>query len=270
MRRNRSQGWVHAKHSGHQNEDLLSENVHSISSLKQIYPGREIDSVKVGGIREKNVPNIIGATTKSKTDMAITWSDNSQTKLSIKKSLGGQAYLIRTSRFIEGYEAHYGTTIDEVVKDGLLLFFGEHPAIGSILSQYPSENTGEQAYQIRKSRLTWHTLTKHDIRVANAMLDWIKENIGNIADFCFSRGLATSSNDWADYIWYKNMLGEHAIDQLFSIESMKEACTLRTDLVTMGTRGGGTTINLPFGFVQWHQGQMQFHHSYDDIRKLLL
>ena len=36
-----------------------------------------------------------------------------------------------------------------------------------------------------------------------------------------------------------------------------------------GTTNGGTTIQLPFGFVQWHQHQMQFHHNYYKIKILL-
>ena len=39
--------------------------------------------------------------------------------------------------------------------------------------------------------------------------------------------------------------------------------------ITYGNNNGGTTIQLPFGFVQWHKGQMQFHHSYEKIRNLL-
>lgn len=36
-----------------------------------------------------------------------------------------------------------------------------------------------------------------------------------------------------------------------------------------GYKNGGTTIQLPFGFVQWHQSSMQFHHSFDKIRNIL-
>ena len=36
-----------------------------------------------------------------------------------------------------------------------------------------------------------------------------------------------------------------------------------------GTSNGGTTIQLPFDFVQWHQKQLQFHHSYEKIYNLI-
>ena len=32
---------------------------------------------------------------------------------------------------------------------------------------------------------------------------------------------------------------------------------------------GGTTIQLPFGFVQWHKGQLQFHHSFYKLCDML-
>lgn len=42
-----------------------------------------------------------------------------------------------------------------------------------------------------------------------------------------------------------------------------------------GTRTGGSTIQLPFGFVQWHSpkkiipGEIQFHHKYNEIINFL-
>ena len=40
-------------------------------------------------------------------------------------------------------------------------------------------------------------------------------------------------------------------------------------MIVPGKTLGGTTIQLPFGFVQWHQGQIQFHHNLDLMRKIL-
>ncbi|MCB1616085.1 MAG: hypothetical protein KDI30_08735, partial [Pseudomonadales bacterium] len=265
-----SQGWTHAKLSGHQNERLLYDQIQDCTSINQLRPGMAISNTEIGGLNEKNVPCIIGCTTKSKTDLAITWSDNLPTNISIKKSLAGQAYLIKTSRFIAGYEAHYNTSISTEVKEGLLLFFGEHSKTRDILAQYPSDNEQEQNYQKRKSRLTWNTLSKYKNSVANEMLSWISGNIGNIADFCFSKGLAKNSDAWADYLWCKNRLGEHEVDELFCIKDISQLCSEKSNLVIIGNRGGGTTIRLPFGFVQWHQGQMQFHHCYNDIRGLFI
>ena len=44
-----------------------------------------------------------------------------------------------------------------------------------------------------------------------------------------------------------------------------------SDGTEYGNVGGGTTIQLPFGFVQWHSptkkipGDMQFHHNHEKI-----
>ena len=40
------------------------------------------------------------------------------------------------------------------------------------------------------------------------------------------------------------------------------------EMIEPGQTRGGTTIKLPFGFVQWHQGQIQFHHNLDLIKKI--
>jgi hypothetical protein len=35
-----------------------------------------------------------------------------------------------------------------------------------------------------------------------------------------------------------------------------------------GTNLGGTTLKLPFGFVKWHQSQIQFHHNFELMKSL--
>ena len=39
--------------------------------------------------------------------------------------------------------------------------------------------------------------------------------------------------------------------------------------VIYGTKNGGTTIQLPFGHLQFHQGGLQFHHNYEKIKELI-
>ena len=58
-----------------------------------------------------------------------------------------------------------------------------------------------------------------------------------------------------------------------------DLCTLLQNAANQNTFygkvGGGTTIQLPFGFVQWHSptkkipGDMQFHHGYEKIKELV-
>lgn len=102
----------------------------------------------------------------------------------------------------------------------------------------------------------------------DALIAWFKENIYVITDFCLSKGLALCPDDSATVIWYKNMLSENDIDDMYNISDLCEKAEARKDMITYGTRNGGTTIALPFGFVEWHQGCMQFHHKHESIAKL--
>ncbi len=121
-----------------------------------------------------------------------------------------------------------------------------------------------------------NTLKLYDESLYNALLDWFISNSYNITDFCFSRGLAEDEQEFAEYIWYKNEMKENSLDEIISI---KELCSRvekhAEELTFYGTQNGGTTIQLPFGFVQWHSptkvipGCMQFHHKYGKISALI-
>ena len=89
-----------------------------------------------------------------------------------------------------------------------------------------------------------------------------------ITEFCFSKGLAADPQEWAEYVWYKNLVDGKNDDYILDIVELCSACQRAAQSIKPGTRGGGTTILLPFGFVQWHQGQMQFHHSLKAINQL--
>lgn len=176
--------------------------------------------------------------------------------------------MIKTSRFIEGYEKHY-STIPDSVKRGLLLYFGEATDIDNILSSIKIENQSIRDYEIRKNRLVWTSLISHDNEVADQLLEWFKSNIKNITLFCFSQGLAEERIDWANFIWYKNLLGENEADKIFSVLELADASERKKSTILVGNRGGGTTIQLPFGFVQWHLKSIQFHHNLNRIEKII-
>jgi hypothetical protein len=275
--RNRSEGWKHAKLSGHKNEELIHKKLIQDKEFKENICKRmgkgSIVEVRHGGLKEKSVPSILGGVTKSKTDLVITWEDGSKSKISIKKSGKGQVFLIKTSRFIKGYQEHFGP-IPETVKKGLMLYFGEDINTKKILDSKKLKNCVSdevRVYEKYKNRLIWESLKAYDGSMANETIDWIKNNIDKIAIFCFARGLAKNEDDWADHIWYKNLLEEEHFDDLISIESL--TCgfkRLSHKSVLPGNRTGGSTIQLPFGFLQWHQESMQFHHDRGKILKALL
>ena len=83
-------------------------------------------------------------------------------------------------------------------------------------------------------------------------------------------GAVYDSKEWSDFVWYINLLGENNTDDIFFIENICNAVQkVAKDETYYGSSYGGTTIQLPFGFVQWHQGQLQFHHDYNKLSKLL-
>lgn len=273
--RNRADGWKHAKLSGHENESKLEYLMQYDTATQQHFlervgkAGCTITHVDVGGLCETDVPCVFaGEKTKSKTDMHIILDDGSKYNVSIKKSLAGQVYLISADRFMRGFESQYKTTIPANVKSAISLFWGCTDEVSGIIETYGTK----PAYEKRKHRLVADTLNRYDSSLCAAMLNWFKNNMREITEFCFSRGLAINSSDWANVVWYKNELGENAVDQIFVISDLCDKMQAVAESFTYyGKVGGGTTIQLPFGFVQWHSptkkipGDMQFHHKFKSI-----
>lgn len=277
--RDRASGWKHAKLSGHKNEAILEELMLHDQDVRQSFlsrvgkPSETIVNIEIGGLHEKNVPCVFsGETTKSKSDMYVTLSDGSHYNISIKKSLGGQVYLIGATRFINGFEIQYNKTIPERIKKAIYLFWGYSDDVSGIVDSIGTK----KPYETRKHRLVADTLKIYDETLYCDLLQWFKDNMYDIANFCFSKGLARNEHDWATVVWYKNELGENQVDEIFVIDDL---CTLLQNAANQNTFygkvGGGTTIQLPFGFVQWHSptkkipGDMQFHHGYEKIEELV-
>ena len=274
-RRNRESGWKHAKLSGHLNEADV-ENLFNDEAFRESFSQRigvaKIKSATVGGLCETNVVSVFGDTTKSKTDLQLTLEDDSKVNISIKKSWGGQVYLIDVERFISGYERQFDEVVPDNIKDLLSLYFYGNPKTDELLDN--PEITGEQSdslieYQKEHNRLVWDSLYKMDEDSAEALLNWFKENIDKIADYCFARGLAKEPSDWAHYVWYINLIGEDDVDTIFSIDDIKQSVADHKELVFPSSRNGGSTTQLPFGFVQWHQEQMQFHHKLEKLLEIV-
>lgn len=274
--RNRAAGWQHAKLSGHQNENNIEQllmNSPDVASsfLRRIgLSGLSIRSVKCGGLTEGNVPSVLDTLTKSKSDIYLTLSNLEEVRISLKKSAGGQVYLVTTENFMNAYEKHY-ETIPDNVKRAIGLYWGSDPDIVDIINKY---STRYKEYELRKNRLVAETLKAYDSDLAKVLLDWFKFNIGNIADMCFSKGAAMRPTDWAQYVWYRNEVGEGVFDEVFSISALSKRCQDNRHLIEFGSKNGGTTIQLPFGFVQWHSprkvipGCMQFHHGLCSINSM--
>ena len=273
--RNRAEGWKHAKLTGHENEALLEALVENNGELQDRllecgkHPDAVIEDIDFGGLRETDVDCILGGKTKSKSDMHLYLENGAKINVSIKKSEGGQVYLIGVDRFIEGFEMQFDKVIPDDVKRAISLFWGTAHDTRDIVKEFGGKN---KAYELRKHRLVRETLDAYDSDLCDALLQWFNDNIKDIFSFCFATGLASDESEWANIVWYRNELAENDMDDMFNVDDVRERLLPTAEY---GTRTGGSTIQLPFGFVQWHSptkvipGCMQFHHSYEKIKALM-
>ena len=272
--RDRTGGWKHAKLSGHENERLIAElTENDINIQKRLLrsahiAGATVDRVEFGGLCENDVDCILGGKTKSKTDMWLFLSNGKRLNISIKKDEGGQVFLIGPERFMKGFELQYHKKIPDLVKRAISLYFGSAADTLEVISNFGRVN---KQLEIRKHRIVADTLKAYDEELYHLLLDWFSDNAAELFDFCFARGLASNYEDWAQIVWYKNVIGENQFDTVLYLEELKSRINHTAEY---GTRNGGSTIQLPFGFVQWHSprkvipGSLQFHHSYEKIKLL--
>lgn len=275
--RDRATGWQHAKLSGHKNEDLVKDLLDTDFPFQNSFLERvdrasaKIIKTSIGGLHETNVPSVNGRKTKSKTDLKVYLDTNEVINVSIKKSLGGQVYFVRAGLFIDTFEKQFGTKIPPNVQRAINLFWATADDAVEIIERYGDRSSAKNYdLQIRHKSLNATTLKAYDEELYNALLNWFTDNAYELAKLSFSMGAVRDRDEWSDFVWYINLLGENDTDDIFFIEDVCEAVQSAAHTGTYyGSSYGGTTIQLPFGFVQWHQGQLQFHHDYDKLHQLL-
>lgn len=273
--RNRATGWKHAKLSGHDNETLVkdlldSDGRYASNFLKRIgCPDKVLAETKIGGLRETNVESVIpnARKTKSKTDLKLFYAGGGQTNISIKKSLGGQVYLVSAGVFVECFQCQFGKRIPKEVVRAIDLFWANaEDAVEIIKKHGDQEDLKVFDMQLRHGSLNATTLLNYDKSLHDALLYWFADNAQELTRLCFASGAVKDRSEWSDFVWYKNMLGENDIDEVFQIERLcKAAARAAHGETCFGLANGGTTIQLPFGFVEWHQRKLQFHHSFEKI-----
>lgn len=275
--RNRATGWQYAKLSGHKNEDLVkirldTDESFATSLLKRINrPKSHIVRTTIGGLHETNVPSVNGRKTKSKTDLKVYLDTNEVINISIKKSLGGQVYFVRAGLFIDTFEKQFNVKIPLDVQRAISLFWAAADDAVDIIKEYGDQAiTKNYDLQLRHKSLNATTLKTYNKHLYDVLLQWFTDNAYELSKLSFSMGAVCDSKEWSDFVWYINLLGENNTDDLFFIEDICNTVhKVAKDETYYGSSYGGTTIQLPFGFVQWHQGQLQFHHSYDKLVKLM-
>ena len=282
--RNRSEGWTHAKVSGHLNEEYLSERLREDEAFGRAVGerlfGRDVGKpvkVSCGGSSASHVGDIFGESSNGKTDIHVEWRGQSQVNLSVKKSVGGQVFLTSVDRFVAGFECHFGEVVPKCVREMLHLFIGTDKNHCDLImngrTYLGPKHKGGDLQELHQHRVLAVTLAHHFPKDWDAMLDWTKANVGNIAEFAYSRGYAKSNTDYATHVWYFVPDGASVeIDCLIPINRIVKYSKSATSEVIPGPRNGGSTILLPFGFLQMHSpqknNQIQFHHNYAKVQQL--
>lgn len=284
--RTRSEGWKHAKVSGHDLEKFLRQRLLSDTAFSKDVGQRifgessgiviEVDG---GSSSAKQVSDVFGTSTPPKPDLYLRFENSREARISIKKSSSGQVFLTSVPRFCEGFQRHYGTKVPSEVEESLNLFIG--PLSRQIVSQMTAKGfkggfSRDGALQeIHQSRLVAVTLAAYFGEKWTSTMNWLAENCSNIADFAFSRGYAKNQSDHASVIWYyiteEPVFG--LVDSIFTISELVSKTHLLRSSVVVGPNNGGSTIQFPFGFLQMHspkgENLMQFHHSFKKVRAIL-
>ncbi|MBM4114367.1 MAG: hypothetical protein FJ252_00630 [Phycisphaerae bacterium] len=289
--RNRSEGWKHAKLSGHDLEQqlkgALESNATRSSELHQDcfgLPDSSVPRVVAGGIDAKRGRCVLGGVTPSKTDLVVRWDTGRTAKISLKKSAGGQVWLVTPERFVAGFEAQFGVRVPHAVRTGIRFFIGPlsskemRDALGGKLPRGPIRSKDGKSQELHQERFVAETLAAIIPNEWNATLEWMRHELPRIAELCFSRGLCADPDAQAEFIWYyirNEASGEVLESRVIPLASIVAAISKMplNSRAAVGPRNGGSTVTLPFGFFQMHRpaggNQVQFHHGLDAIQATL-
>jgi len=289
--RNRSEGWTHAKLSGHALEQQLAAALESNAALSSTLhldcfglPEASVPRVAAGGIGASHGRCVLGGVTPSKTDLVVRWRTGRTAKISLKKSAGGQVWLVTPERFIAGFEAQYGVRVPDAVRTGLRFFIGPlsskemRDALGGKPPLGPIRSKDGKSQELHQERFVADTLAAIIPSEWNATLAWMRHELPRIAELCFSRGLCADSDAQAEFVWYyihDEASGEVLESRVIPLASIVSAISKMpsSSRAAVGPRNGGSTVTLPFGFLQMHRpaggNQVQFHHGLDAIKSTL-
>lgn len=270
------------KMSGHKNEEMIAEALNRNAAFRAHFCERigvnESDFVAAtaGGRCAPQVESVIGGKTAEKTDIRILWKGGSLTNISLKKDAAGQVYLVTARNFVAVYEAQYNVTVPDKVRRALALFIGEAEDSRAILDATDISVDGEKvrgiAYE-QNYRLVFEVIRNYDATMASMLLDWLKKQIASVCELCFSAGAVRDRDKWANVLWYKNLVDAdgQGLDFLVPINRIVSALVKNgnRNVVERGPKNGGSTIQLPFGHLQYHLKQLEFYQQLKKIQSLL-
>lgn len=295
--RSRAQGWQHAKRSGHQREVDLAAELREDSQFsswihEKIFGTSESVAplVASSGASMERVPSVLGDLTIPKVDIEVIWPHprESTARVSLKKSETGQVWLVTRDRFIRGFEAQFDRSVSNAVVEGLRLFIGplEEFEMVQALAGRPllggmSRSSGVPQ-ELHQRRFVAATLDAYFREIWRETLGWFRLETHRIAELCFRRGLAAQPEHYASGLLYSindpssGRVGNH----YFALSELADRIhALAPELrAVVGPRSGGSTVVLPFGFLQMHnprprgqvswKNQLQFHHQLKQLQAL--
>jgi len=229
-----------------------------------------------GGKHAKKEVSVLGGTTAGKTDVSVLWKDGSHTNISLKKCSAGQVYLVTAKNFVAAYEAQYHVIVPSKVCRALAFFIGEDPESRSILEATDISVDGEKARKLafdQNYRLMFCVIQNYDPNMAAQLLAFLHDKLDNVFELCFSAGAVKDRNLWSDVLWYKNLVDADGmcLDYLVSIPVVKAAIQRKSrELVVHPGKKPGSTIQLPFGHVQYFHRQLEFYQKLKKIQALLV
>jgi hypothetical protein len=269
------------KESGHENEEKIAEALNGNAKFREHFcenmgmPTSAFVAATAGGKHDAKVPGVLGTMTTPKTDVVVLWKGGRITNISVKKSPLGQAYLVKASIFADVYEAQYGVSVPEKVRRALELFVGEACDSKAILDATDISVDGARARKLaneKNFRLMFEVIRNYDAAMARQLLEWLKAEIVKICELTFSAGAVKDREQWAHVLWYKNLVDAdgQGLDYLVPIKRIMEALEKNGEknIVERGPQNAGSTIQLPFGHLQYHQGQLEFYQHLKRIQAL--
>ena len=280
--RNRSEGWSHAKKTGHENETTYGKIISSNHAQLNDVVLSKYDAIPDGEYKievdgNKKVPSIFDDKTTSKIDIEVYWPSGERMGVSLKKSTGGQAWLVTVPRFFSAIEHYTSCKIDAEVRTGVSLFIG-----GSNLDTYEElftealkkdkkSNSIIAVQEERQRRLMATSLQNNLPKIWDKTIKFFNENIALITELTFSKGASLNDKDCADVVIYNKIT---KTKNFFPIPDLvrKAQDQVKVSPVTAGNRNGGSTLILPTGNLQMHrpsgENQLQFRHEYARILSL--
>lgn len=239
-------------------------------------PAEDFVAATAGGLHAPKVESVTGGKTLENTDVRILWKGGALTNISVKMDAAGQVHLMGASNFVATFEAQYHLTVPAKVRRALELFVGEAADAKSILEATDVSVDGARARRIalgQHGRLVFEVIRNYDARMAEMLLDWLKVKIVPVCELCFSAGAVKDKEKWANVLWYKNLVDGkgQGLDFLVPIKRILSALEENGEKneVTRGPQNAGSTIQLPFGHVQYHHRQLEFYQQLRKIRALL-